>query len=199
MAREPRTLEEAADYYSKANDEMQVARITFYEKIALYSGAIISLSITFIGYLISKDPSIFLRVEFGIPLYVFIFFAWGFLATSLFAGIYIRLFHAQRLSRMLHVRWLRFRIETGERFLEEPNEEDWVGFTDDEMTAIDQHTREMIVSYSGIEASSKRVLVIYDFIGPLLRISTVALFMVGCILTLVFVALSTLNSVGGVI
>lgn len=46
--------------------------------------------------------------------------------------------------------------------------------------------------YNKAESTTKRSLAIYDFVAPHIRKVTIAFFITGCVLTLVFVALSIL-------
>jgi ABC-type multidrug transport system fused ATPase/permease subunit len=64
--------------------------INIFEKMSLYSAGIISLSITFVGYILSENKSVFLVDFINIPIYIFLYISWGVLTVNLIIGLIIR-------------------------------------------------------------------------------------------------------------
>ena len=200
MAIAPQTLEEATQLYSKANDDLRVATGTFYERIALYSGGIISASVTFIGYALSKSDSVLLYEFWGVPLYTLIFVSWGALFASLVLGIYIGLFSAQHISRLFYYEWITRFAHNRSEMLEKikRGEANLDGVSEDEMPARIREAEEAVQIYRGIPPIAKRMNRIYDFIAKYIRKATSGLFIFGCFSALVFLALSVLVLAGAI-
>lgn len=76
--------------FNAAQSETKEAHIAFYEKMAFYSAGIISLSITFLGYVISKNQTTIWVSLAGIPLAYLIFTSWVLFACCLLIGIFYR-------------------------------------------------------------------------------------------------------------
>lgn len=64
--------------------------INIFEKMSLYSAGIISLSITFVGYVLSENKSVLLVNLINIPIYIFLYISWVVLAINLIIGLVIR-------------------------------------------------------------------------------------------------------------
>ena len=92
--------------YETARKDLLSATYFFYEKIAFYSAGIISLSITFIGYIVSKPGKILFEEIFGIRLYQLLIISWIILLLSLTFSIAIRLWGAAYAARVAHREWL---------------------------------------------------------------------------------------------
>ncbi len=197
MATQPTTLDEATEAFSQTNDELMSVTASFFEKIALYSGGIISVSITFIGYLLSIDTTVLLQKFLGLHIYWIIFFGWLLLFLSLLLGIYIRLFSATYASRQMHSEWVKFfekdrmnmlkMIRAGEASVNGINKEELPGWL---LGAEDTVNR-----YSSVIKKSEKSVTIYDFISSYIRKITVLFFILGCLAVLLFVALSILSIV----
>lgn len=197
MAIQPNTLDESAKAYSQTSDELMSAYASFFEKIALYSGGIISISITFIGYLLSKDATVLLQEFLGFHLYWLIFLAWALLFLSLMLGIYIRLFSATHMSKQMHSEWVKFfekdrkealqKIKSGEMSVN--------GISEEELPSWLLGAEDTVNQYSEAVKKSEKSVRIYDFISLYIRKVAVTLFILGCLAILLFVALSILGIV----
>src|SRR5271157_5400151 len=80
----------AIERFSAAQVESKEAHITFYEKMAFYAAGIISLSITFLGYVISKNQAVIWVVFAGAPLAYLIFTSWILFVGCLLIGVSYR-------------------------------------------------------------------------------------------------------------
>ena len=61
-----------------------------FEKFAFYSAGIISLSITFLGYLFSQDKCILTEYFLYMPIYMYVYISWIFLIINLISSLFIR-------------------------------------------------------------------------------------------------------------
>lgn len=190
MAIEPQSLEEAGVSYSNASDKLTEASFLFFEKIAFYSAGIISLSITFLGYVISKPGAILLNKSMGLPLYAWIFIAWFLLFISLILSLYIRVFSAEHMSRQMHGKWVEFRIEDAKKVLHtiEVGEGTVNGLSPEKLPEWIANGYKNLEGYKEISNKSSKRIKIYNFISNYIRKVTLSFFLFGCILTLFFVA-----------
>lgn len=196
MAIRPTSLEEAANAYSDANDRLAEASAIFFEKIALYSAGIISLSMTFIGYLFSKDATVIQDKVWSVPLYSFAFLSWILLFLSLVLGLSVRFFFARYLSRQLHTEWLRFFSDDWDRALREGRTGELIRVQEADdipanMRLINQGV--IVGDLKKVLTRSRKSLDVYVKIGSFLRPVTISLFVFGCVAILFFVSLSILH------
>ena len=171
-------------------EKLSEATSLFFEKIAFYSAGIISLSITFLGYVLSKSGIVLFDKALGIPLYYWIFTAWGFLFIALILSLYIRVFSAQYLSRQMHEKWIHFNIEDskktlhtieiGEGFVNELSKEELPKWIEEGYKSVS--------GYEGIATKSKRMVKIYTLFNSLIRKIGIVFFLFGFVLALFFVA-----------
>lgn len=94
-------INEIPESTNKIHSEHKKDLIAFHDKIAFYSAGVISLSITFVGSIISVDKKILgsyiyipisiLNMLLEVPIRYFFFGAWGALTISLLMSIFIRL------------------------------------------------------------------------------------------------------------
>ena len=192
MAFQPTSLPEAATAFSKANDDLVIAQVHFFEKIALYSGGVISVSVTFAGYLLSKNASAFTAPIFEIPLYMVIFLGWILLFLSLLLGIYIELFMARNIQLQLYSEWADFYAKDRESMLAQiKNGQAIVSDVDaSNLTEWVNKTEKVVEGYFKIADKVKPKLKLYDFISLYIRKVTAILFISGCLCILIFTALS---------
>lgn len=76
--------------FQEAEKEYRDSTVSFFDKISFYSAGIISLSITFLGYLLSQEKLILLSCFFKIPIYYFLYISWPLLMLALIAGLLVR-------------------------------------------------------------------------------------------------------------
>lgn len=190
MPIEPQSLQEAGISYSDSLDKLTEATSTFFEKIAFYSAGIISLSITFLGYILSKSGMVLFDKSFGVPLFYWIFIAWGFLFITLFLSLYIRVFSAKHLSRQMHEKWVRLHVEDKKQILHtiEVGERTVNGLSEEELPAWIQKGHQSVAGYESIAIKSKRKIKFYNFISDYIRKTGILFFLLGCIITMLFVA-----------
>jgi hypothetical protein len=195
MPLEPQNLDEAAKLYSDTNDKLGDAISTFYEKTAFYSAGIISLSLTFIGYILSKPNNILFYKVCGLPLYYVIFAAWLSLFLSLILSLYIRLFSSQHSSLLAHNMWVGLYAKDRQNILEQvkAGQATVTGIEEDKLPEWLETAGNTVKEYGTIVAHSDKKLKIYDFVSHYIRIVASALFIIGALLTLVFAAIAILN------
>ena len=87
-------LSENGGVFMKVQLEVKDKLISVAEKMSLYSAGIISLSFTFIGYLISQKSIKFSITFLYIPAYYYLYLSWALLAINLLIGLTIRKFEA---------------------------------------------------------------------------------------------------------
>ncbi len=195
MALQPTSLSEAATSFSKANDDFVIAQTHFFEKIALYSGGVISVSITFTGYLLSRNAAVFIAPIFGVPLYVILFLGWIFLFFSLLLGIYIELFTARNLQLQFYSEWADFYAKDRKNMFEEVKKGN-ARVSGVDSTALPEwidKTESVVKGYFKIAEKVKPKIKIYTFISLYICKATALLFILGCMCVLAFTALSLLH------
>ncbi len=198
MPIQPNSIQEAAIAYSDANDEHTKALSSFYEKLALYSGGVISLSITFIGYLISVEVDVLTEEAFSVPLYEIVFLGWGLLFVTLLVGIYIRVFTAEHTSRMLHAEWVRLHAEERKEMvaMAEEGRLTFNGIAPEDEPEKIEELRISATEFAGLAELSKGRAARYGIVGSLLRKSAFFFFIIGNLCVLLFSALSILVLAG---
>lgn len=110
------------DKASKMFEERQIETINnsvkFSEKLSLSSVGIISLSMTFVGYLINENKQIFslsfICCDYHFPIYVFMYFGWVCLMIVSILGLFIRHFS----NNYLYFNSLRYYLESGKKATE---------------------------------------------------------------------------------
>jgi hypothetical protein len=82
----------AANNFNRIQEDTKKELSIFHEKLAQYSVAIISLSITFVGFLSSskKEFNFSQELFYHIPLYSLLFLGWFLLASTLILGLLYR-------------------------------------------------------------------------------------------------------------
>lgn len=84
----------AAKMFTAVQEGVGASFLDVLEKLALYSAGIVSLSVTFIGYLVSNKLTILSSALWGVPLRYVLFLSWFLLVVSMLAGLFARWFHA---------------------------------------------------------------------------------------------------------
>lgn len=89
-----------------AQKDSRDATYFFYEKLAFYTAGAIPLSITFVGYLVSKPGNLLSKDFLFLKLYELLMISWGLLFLSLVLSIGLRLWGADYAFRTAHKEWL---------------------------------------------------------------------------------------------
>ena len=94
---------DTAESYNSALPKVNDDYVGVIEKMVFYSAGIISLSITFLGYLLNKDINSLLTTEiiFCFPNYFFLYFSWLCFIVVICSGIYVKYFNAKYFFHML--------------------------------------------------------------------------------------------------
>ncbi len=188
------------DKASKMFEERQIKTnnnsVKFSEKLSLSSIGIISLSMTFVGYLINENKQIFssslICCDYHFPIYVFLYFGWICLMVVSILGLFIRHFS----NKYLYFNSLRYYLESDKKatkkkipYLETyPNIHDINGKNKEEMINSEKEVlknREDLLSLPKMKKES--------FFLKLQNISMqiiIVLFIAGMISVLVFIILS---------
>src|SRR3989344_8751700 len=105
-------MDEKLQRYEKMRENLLGATYFFYEKLAFYSAGIISLSITFVGYLVSSSNNILFDEVLFLKLYQFLIMSWASLFLSLVLSLSIRLLGATYAARVTYKDWIKEQIES---------------------------------------------------------------------------------------
>lgn len=83
-------IQEKRETFNKTQHLHRNHLLRLHEKMAFYSAGSISLSITYVGYLISQDKNILIEKIFTFPLYTYLLFSWFLLMLNLIISLFIR-------------------------------------------------------------------------------------------------------------
>lgn len=83
-------VETARKLFEDANTSYRSNILQVFEKIAFYAVGSISLSITYVGYVLSQQTEVLKETIFCLPLYVYLFASWAFLVASLLTTLFVR-------------------------------------------------------------------------------------------------------------
>jgi len=83
-------VETARRIFEDTNTSYRSNILQVFEKIAFYAVGSISLSITYVGYILSQQTEILKETVFYLPLYVYLFISWAFLVLSLLTTLFVR-------------------------------------------------------------------------------------------------------------
>lgn len=83
-------LENARKIFNETSNSYRSNILRVFEKIAFYSVGSMSLSITYVGYILSQKTGILNEIIFCLPLYIYLFISWGFLVISLLTTLFVR-------------------------------------------------------------------------------------------------------------
>ena len=112
-------LNKASKMFEERQIETNNNSVKFSEKLSLSSVGIISLSMTFVGYLINENKQIFslpfICCDYHFPIYVFLYFGWGFLMVVSILGLFIRHFSNKYLYFNSQRYYLESKKETTEK------------------------------------------------------------------------------------
>ena len=82
-------VEIARKIFEDTNTSYRDNSFQVFEKIAFYAVGSISLSITYVGYVLSQQTEVLKVSVFYLPLYVYLFISWAFLVLSLFTTLFV--------------------------------------------------------------------------------------------------------------
>lgn len=168
------STEENLKKLEAARKELLSATYFFYEKLAFYSAGIISLSVTFVGYIVSKSEIVLFEKFLCLDLYQLLIISWAMLLLSLLLSISIRLWGAAYAARVVHEELL-----LGQR-------SDFSGHYNKLLEPVYKTIDE------GIRRVS-RIVKVFEFITKHAGWVSTTLFILGTILLLTFVVLSFLK------
>jgi len=83
-------VETSRKIFEDTNTSYRSNILQVFEKIAFYAVGSISLSITYVGYVLSQQTEILKEIVFYLPLYVYLFISWAFLVLSLLTTLFVR-------------------------------------------------------------------------------------------------------------
>ena len=83
-------VEIARKIFEDTNTSYRDNSFQVFEKIAFYAVGSISLSITYVGYVLSQQTEVLKVSVFYLPLYDYLFISWAFLVLSLFTTLFVR-------------------------------------------------------------------------------------------------------------
>lgn len=83
-------LENSRKIFNETSISYRNNILQVFEKIAFYSVGSISLSITYVGYVLSQKTGVLSEIVFYMSLYVYLFISWGFLVVSLLTTLFVR-------------------------------------------------------------------------------------------------------------
>ncbi len=83
-------VETARKIFEDTNTSYRSNILQVFEKIAFYAVGSISLSITYVGYVLSQQTEVLKETVFYLPLYIYLFISWAFLVVSLLTTLFVR-------------------------------------------------------------------------------------------------------------
>lgn len=91
-------LNKAGKHNQELSKEHLSALGKFYDNLALYSAGAISLSVTFMGYIISSKPEVLNESIFGFGIINFLYISWFAFVVSFIASLLVKKYSAYHLS-----------------------------------------------------------------------------------------------------
>ncbi len=170
--------------------------IAFNDKIALYSSGVISLSITFVGFIISLDTAILahnisILNKLVFPIKYLLFTAWGFFSISLISSLFIRLNISLQIFYSRKRSWIESQKEYSKAYLDlykiNPNSTlgDYETFED----AVEVQVKNILSYEKPLKETSFREKLFQYFVGFLNYLSILC-FVAGILLLLTSIIIS---------
>lgn len=109
MSQSSDALSKAATHFDLTQINVNKDLVEVSEKITLYSAAIISLSLTFVGSVANATSRPFDAIFLGHPLKYTLFVAWSLMLTAFISGLFVRWFNARHIYWTAATEWLKKR------------------------------------------------------------------------------------------
>lgn len=170
----------------KVNEDL----IKTVEKFALYSAGIISLSITFLGYLIEQNKTILLTEMYKISLIGYLFLSWIFLVITLIIGLMVRFWNAFYLFYETTSDYLKWRSAYKNRLVKLSKlNYPIISSTDDKQTFIDitqKESEDLSINSTKTKKSAEKYFTITRFVCKYI----ILFFILGVILLTIFASVT---------